>query len=97
MSRHKFSVTHWTYDSTTSTFTVAFCVANQETEHVEFHKVPIPYTFEDPYEFAQKVQSVITMYIMNLRRLQVTKMKLMDLTWSTDVPESLIDINTIQE
>jgi hypothetical protein len=97
MNRHKFSVIHWAYDSTTSQFTVSFSVANQETEHVEFHKVSIPYSFEESAEFSQKVQSVITMYVINLRRLQQTKMRLMDLTWTTSIPSALIDLTINQE
>lgn len=96
MNRHKFSVLHWVYDISTSTFKVSFSVANQETEHVEFYTVPIPYSFEEPIEFVQKVRSAITLYIINLRRLEQTKMKLMDCTWTTEVQPSLIDI-TIQE
>jgi hypothetical protein len=97
MNRHKFSVIHWAYDNTTSQFTVSFAVANQETEHVEFHKIPIPYSFEDSVEYMQKVRGVITMYVIQLRRLEQTKMRLMDLNWVSEVPPALIDITINQE
>ncbi len=81
MEKHKFTITEWVFSESTCAFSINFSVASLEDEDCEFYTLTVPYNFEEPGQFQQKVHSMMSLYVNNMRNLNTTKTMLADFTF----------------
>jgi hypothetical protein len=96
MEKHKFTVTEWVFSESTCAFLINFSVASLENEDCEFYTLTVPYNFEEPGQFQQKVHSMMSLYVNNVRNLNTTKTLLADFTF-VELAKASNKINSKQE
>lgn len=96
MKKHKFTILAWVFSESTCSFSINFSVASQDDEDCEFYTLTVPYNFEEPTQFSQKVHSMMVLYVNNVRNLQTSKEMLSDYSFVDLVRASNI-IKTKQE
>jgi len=93
MKKHKFTILAWVFSESTCSFSINFSVASQEDEDCEFYTLTVPYNFEDPMQFSQKVHSMLVLYVNNIRNLEISKGMLTDYSFLDLVKASNISKN----
>ena len=88
MERHKFTVNEWVFNDSTCSFALNFSVASQEKEDCEFYTLTVPYSFEEPTQFSQKVHSMMILYVNNMRNFTAAKELLSTYTFVDSVRAS---------
>jgi hypothetical protein len=88
MEKHKFTITEWVFSESSTSFKINFSVASQETEDCEFYTLAVPYNFEEPTVFKQKVHNMMVLYVNNMRIFDECKEILSDLTFVETIRKS---------